>query len=95
MGDLPSKKDLESTGDNYGFRMNGKLLGGGLIAVVLVIFILSNRQDVTVNFLFVEYRLPLWITLTITALLGAAVGTLAVFVRRRQRRKARRADRQD
>jgi uncharacterized integral membrane protein len=95
MGDLPSKTDLESTGDNYGFRMNGKLLGGGLVAVVLAVFILSNRQEVKVNFLFVDFTLPLWITLTITALLGAAVGTLAVFVRRRQRRKARRADRQD
>ncbi len=45
MNDLPSKKDLESTGDNYGFRMNGRLLGGGLLAIVLVVFILSNRQD--------------------------------------------------
>lgn len=93
MNDLPSKKQLESTGDNYGFRVNGRLLVGGLLGLVLVVFILSNRQDVAVNFLFAEFTLPLWVTLTVTALLGFAVGTLAVFVRRRQRRKARRAER--
>lgn len=93
MNDLPSKKDLESTGDNYGFRMNGKLLGGGLLAILLLVFILSNRQEVPVHFLFMDFTLPLWITLAVTALLGFAVGTLAVFVRRRQRRKTRRANR--
>lgn len=93
MNDLPSKKTLESTGDNYGFRVNGRLLLGGVLAVVLVVFILSNRQDVAVDFIFVEVTLPLWVTLTVTALVGFAIGTLAVFVRRHQRRKARRAAR--
>jgi uncharacterized integral membrane protein len=93
VNDLPSKKSLESTGDNYGFRVNGRVLLGGLLAIVLVVFILSNRQDVAIEFLFMEFTLPLWVTLTVTALLGFVVGTLAVFVRRRQRRKARRAER--
>lgn len=93
MNDLPSKKELESTGDNHGFRLNGRGLVGGVLAIVLVVFILSNRQDVPVQFLFMEFTLPLWVTLAVTALLGFAVGTLAVFVRRRQRRKARRAER--
>ena len=48
----------------------------------------------TVNFLFFSMdNVPLWITLTVTALLGAAVGTLAVFTRRHKRRKERRAAR--
>jgi uncharacterized integral membrane protein len=94
MADLPSKRQLESTGDNYGFRFSPKLLGGGLLGIVLVAFILSNRQKVTVNFLFFSMNdVPLWITLTCTALLGAVVGTVGVFARRHQRRKARRAER--
>ena len=94
MSDLPNKRQLESTGDNYGFRFSPKLLVGSLLGIVLVAFILSNRQEVTVNFLFFSMdNVPLWITLTGTALLGAAVGTVAVFARRRARRKERRADR--
>lgn len=94
MADLPKKRELESTGDNYGFRMSPKLLLGSLSGIVLIAFILSNRQKVTVNFLFFSMDdVPLWITLTVTALLGAAVGTLTVFTRRRARRKARRAER--
>ncbi|CAN5675297.1 hypothetical protein BH10ACT3_BH10ACT3_04000 [soil metagenome] len=93
MGDLPNKKDLESQGEAHGFRMNGRLLGGGVVGLLLLAFILSNTQEVSVHFLFMDFRLPMWLVLTVTALLGAAVGTLAVFVRRRQRRKARRADR--
>lgn len=88
MNDLPSKKDLMSTGDNYGFRLNAKQFVGIVVAVVLVVFILSNRKDVTVQFLTVDFTLSLWLVLTITALAGAVVGAL-VFARR-QKRKARR-----
>ncbi len=96
MADLPNKRQLESTGENYGFRFSPKLLVGGLLGIILIAFILSNRQRVTVNFLFFSMNdVPLWITLTGTALLGAAVGTVAVFTRRRARRKARRAERND
>ncbi len=52
MNDLPSKKALESTGENYGFRLNGRQLIGILAAIVLLLFILSIRQQVTVAFLF-------------------------------------------
>ncbi len=91
MNDLPSKKTLESTGENYGFRVNGRQIIGGLIAIVLVIFILSNRDPITVDFLFIQWNTSQWVVLTVTALLGAAVGA-GVFARR-QRRRARRAAR--
>ena len=91
MNDLPSKQQLEATGENHGFRVNAKQFVGILIAVVLLVFILSNRKDVTVQFLTVEFTLSLWLVLTLTALAGAAVGAL-VFARR-QKRKATRAAR--
>ncbi len=89
MNDLPSKKTLESSGDNYGFRMNGRQIVGVLIAIVLVVFILSNRAPMTVDFLFIEWNTSQWIVLTVTALLGAVVGA-GVFARR-QKRRARRS----
>lgn len=89
MNDLPSKKTLESTGDNYGFRLNPKQFIGILVAIVLAIFILSNRKDVKVQFLMVDFTLSLWLVLTLTALAGAVVG--AALFARRQKRKARSA----
>ncbi len=91
MNDLPSKKQLESTGENYGFRMNSRQIIGALIAIVLLIFILSNRDPITVEFLFIEWNTSQWVVLAVTALLGAAVGA-GIFARR-QKRKARRATR--
>jgi uncharacterized integral membrane protein len=91
VNDLPSKKTLESTGENYGFRLNARQLVGGLVAIVLVIFVLSNRQPVTVEFLFIEWNTSQWVVLTLTAIAGAIAGA-GVFARR-QRRKARRAAR--
>ena len=89
MGDLPSKKDLEAQGDAHGFRVNQRLLVGGSITLVLLIFILSNRQEVPVSFLTIKWNVPLWFVLAGTALLGAAAGALLTHLR--QRRKARRA----
>jgi uncharacterized integral membrane protein len=91
VNDLPSKKTLESTGENYGFRMNGRQIGGALVAIVLVVFILSNREPVTVDFLFISWNTSQWVVLTVTAVAGAIAGA-GVFARR-QRRKARRASR--
>lgn len=89
VNDLPSKKALESTGENYGFRLNGRQLIGILAAIVLLLFILSNRQEVTVEFLFLDFTTPQWVVLAVTGLLGAAVG--AGIVARRAKRKARRS----
>jgi uncharacterized integral membrane protein len=89
MADLPNKRQLEAEGDAHGFRVNQRLLVGGLIAVVLIVFILSNSETTTVSFLMLDWDVPLWIVLAGTALLGAAVGALLTHLR--QRRKLRRA----
>lgn len=87
MSDLPDKGDLRARGENHRFRTNPRQIGGGVIAVVLVIFIASNSTSVPVSFLMVEVTTPLWLTLTVTALFGAAVG--ALLLSRRQKRRAR------
>jgi uncharacterized integral membrane protein len=88
MGDLPNKRQLEAEGDTHGFRVNQRVLIGGLIAVVLVVFILSNRASTSISFLMIDWTMPLWLVLAGTALLGAAAGALLTHLR--QRRKARR-----
>lgn len=85
-GELPA-------GETYGFRPSGRQIGGILAAIVLLVFILSNRESVEVNFLFLHFTWPLWLTLAVTALLGAAVGGLLTVRRRRRRRTERRESR--
>ena len=73
-------------------------LGGGAIAslggvAVLVIFMLQNTDDVTVEFLFWEFSWPVWLLTLVAALVGALVWLGLGVLRRHRRRKERRDDR--
>jgi uncharacterized integral membrane protein len=57
-----------------GFRPSGRQVVGGVIAVVLVVFIAINNDDTSINLLFRKVTLPLWLVLAVTALLGVLVG---------------------
>jgi uncharacterized integral membrane protein len=75
-------------------------LGGGAIAslvglAVLVTFILQNREDIKLDFLWWHFTWPLWIYTIVTALFGALVWFGVGVMRRRSRRKERREDRKD
>lgn len=59
-----------------------------VLAVFAAVVIAQNRDRVSVNVLFVEVTLPLWLMLTATALVGAAIGLLLA----RRRAKAQRTD---
>jgi uncharacterized integral membrane protein len=61
-------------GASSGFRPNGRQIVGGVIAIVLVVFIAINNDDTSINLLFKEVTLPLWLVLAVTALLGVLVG---------------------
>ena len=79
-------------------KQQGARLGGGAIASLtglgaLVIFMLQNREDVTVDFLFWSFTWPLWLLTLVTALVGALVWFGLGVMRRHRRRKARREDR--
>jgi uncharacterized integral membrane protein len=71
-------------------------LGAGAIATasglgVLIIFILQNRQPVTLEFLFWDFTWPVWFYTVVVAVFGAMVWFGLGVMRRRRRRKARRA----
>ncbi|MGY1673286.1 lipopolysaccharide assembly protein LapA domain-containing protein [Geodermatophilus sp. SYSU D00710] len=67
------------------------LAGGGL----LVAFMVQNRDDVTVRFLFWSSTWPLWLLVLVSAVLGGVVWIGVGVLRRHRRRKARRAARAD
>jgi uncharacterized integral membrane protein len=67
------------------------LAGGGL----LVVFVVQNRDDVTLNFLFWSFSVPMWLFTIGVAVLGSIVWIGIGMLRRHRRRKDRRADRND
>jgi uncharacterized integral membrane protein len=83
-GGAPSKAGLSS-------GIIATLAGGGL----LLVFMLQNRDDVTLHFLFWSFTWPLWLFTIVMATLGAIVWIGLGVVRRHRRRVARRAARND
>jgi uncharacterized integral membrane protein len=67
------------------------LSGGGL----LLVFMLQNRDDVTLQFLFWSFTWPLWLFTIVVAVLGSIVWIGLGILRRHRRRVARRDARGD
>ena len=75
-------------------------LSGGAIASLsgagaLLIFMIQNTEDVTVDFLFWNFTWPLWLLSLGAALFGAFVWFGLGVLRRHRRRTARRDARRD
>lgn len=56
------------------FRPSGRQVLGGIIAVVLLAFIVTNTDTAEVTLVVTTVKMPLWLVLTVTALLGVLVG---------------------
>ncbi|MGY1729004.1 lipopolysaccharide assembly protein LapA domain-containing protein [Geodermatophilus sp. SYSU D01062] len=92
----PSTASTGGTGNTpSSARLSGgvvaALAGGGL----LLVFMLQNRQDVTLDFLFWSFTWPLWLFALVDAFLGAILWLGLGVLRRHRRRVARRAARDD
>jgi drug/metabolite transporter (DMT)-like permease len=57
-----------------GFRPSGRQILGGVVAVVLIVFIAVNSESTEVSFVFFTATMPLWIVLAVTAVLGIGIG---------------------
>ncbi len=60
---------------------NWKLWGAAVAALLLLIFVLENSQEVRIKFLFIETTTPLIFGLLIAGVLGFLVGWLLPIVR--------------
>jgi uncharacterized integral membrane protein len=78
-----------------GLRLSGGAIAslGGISA--LLIFMIQNTDDVTVQFLFWSFTWPLWVLILVAAFVGALVWFGFGVLRRHRRRTARRDARRD
>lgn len=73
-----------------GFRPSGRLIGAGALGLVAMIFLLQNRERVSVHVLGFEANLPIWGVLGLVLTAGIAIGYLLAGRRHRRRRSAAR-----
>jgi uncharacterized integral membrane protein len=62
-----------------------KTLIAAMLAVLFVGFLLTNSEEVPVEFLWWQESLPLWLILVMSALAGIVIWELASYLRRRRR----------
>lgn len=63
-----------------------RLVGFVVAAVLALIFVLTNRDVVTINFLFFEAETREWVSLVVAFALGVLSDRLFIGVRRRRRK---------
>jgi uncharacterized integral membrane protein len=63
-------------GAREGFRPSAKQIGGGILALLAVIFVLQNTQDVRIHLLGWHVTAQLWVVLIVMFALGAGAKTL-------------------
>jgi len=75
-------------------RDRGRLGGGAIASLIgvalLVIFMVQNREKVTLHFLAWDFTWPLWVFTLVIAVVGALVWFGLGVIRRHRRRKKRR-----
>jgi len=81
--------------DEQGRRLSGGAIASLTGAGLLLVFVVQNTEDVSLDFLFWGFTWPVWLLTITSALLGALVWFGVGVMRRHRRRKARREDRRD
>jgi uncharacterized integral membrane protein len=100
-GTAPREKEASMAMEKPGAQaQDTRRLGAGAIASLggvglLLVFMLQNREDVSIDFLFWTFTWPLWLYSLVLALVGALVWFGLGVLRRHRRRKERREDRRD
>jgi len=55
-------------------KFNGRLISGGIVAVIALIIVIQNTNNATINFLSWSWSMPLWLILAIMFVLGMLLG---------------------
>lgn len=62
------------------------VISAAVIAIALVAFVVQNRSDTEVTWLFLDGTWPLWLVIVLSAVAGAALSEVLGWLIRRRRR---------
>lgn len=72
-----------------GERQSAWLVIAGIIVIAIAIFIAQNAENVPIEFLFFNGSIPLWLIIVTALVLGAVLGQVFFYLRRRRKRNER------
>lgn len=75
-----SEESTESTG-------LATVVTAAVVAIGLIAFIVQNRSDTEVSWLFIDGTWPLWVVIVIAAVAGAVLSEVVGWLLRRRRRR--------
>jgi uncharacterized integral membrane protein len=78
--EAPVEEARESTG-------LGTVISAAVVAVALIAFVVQNRTDTEVTWLFLDGMWPLWLVIVVSAVGGAVLSEILGWLIRRRRRK--------
>ena len=55
-------------------KFTGRLVSGGILAVIALVIVIQNTGSATINFLGWSWSMPLWLILVIMFVLGMLLG---------------------
>jgi uncharacterized integral membrane protein len=70
---------LDHEGDGWRRRREGpsaKLVALGVLGVLLLVFVLQNLDEASVDVLFWDAEIPLWVPILLSAVLGLVAGLI-------------------
>lgn len=63
------------------------VVSAAVIVIALIAFIVQNRSDTEVSWLFIDGTWPLWVVIVIAAVAGAVLSEVVGWLLRRRRRQ--------
>jgi uncharacterized integral membrane protein len=78
---------LHPEGEGPRRRITARQGGGIALAVLALVFIFQNTQDVTASFLFLDFEASMWFVTLALMLVGVAIGWMLASRRAARRRR--------
>lgn len=78
--EAPVEEAKESTG-------LGTVISAAVLAVAMIAFVVQNRVETDVTWLFLDGKWPVWLVIVVSAVAGAVLSEILGWLIRRRRRK--------
>lgn len=76
-------QDLGSSSRQSGFNVSPRMIIGGILAVLAVVFVFQNTDSAKLKIIFFTVEMPRWIAFLVLLVIGAIIG----YIFRRSREK--------